>query len=107
MDQTPTTKKKTVPHHLPSRHTHRLDRELSATHIEQILQTRAEEIDDEDVVEAFLPEMIDLWDPRCPAKELAVHPKTMTQKGYVRHPDNIRYERHSSRSWGASAFRGS
>ena len=26
---------------------------------------------------------------------------------YVRQPARIRYERHSSRSWGASAFRGS
>lgn len=49
-------------YHLPCRHAYSLDGELAATHIEQVLQTRSEEIDDEDVVEAFLTKVVYLRD---------------------------------------------
>ena len=52
-------------HHLPRRHAHRLDRELAPTHVEQVLQARAQKIDDEDVVQALLPKVVYLRDAGC------------------------------------------
>ena len=49
-------------HHLPRRHTHSLDRELPPAHVEQVLQAWAQEIDDEDIVQALLAEVVDLRD---------------------------------------------
>ena len=52
-------------HHLPCGHAHRLDRELASAHVEQVLQARAQQVDDEDVMEAFLPEVVYLGYSRC------------------------------------------
>lgn len=49
-------------HHLPSSHANGLDRELASTHIEEVLETGPEQIDNEDIVEAFLTKVVDLWD---------------------------------------------
>lgn len=51
------------PHHLSGCHTHSLDSELPPTHIEKIFQTRPQQINDEDIVQALLPKMIYLWNP--------------------------------------------
>jgi len=47
-------------YHLLGDHNHRLNGEASVAVVEEILQTRAEQIDDEDVVEAFLAEVVDI-----------------------------------------------
>ena len=52
-------------HHLPRGHAHRLDRELAAAHVEEVLEAGSEEIDDEDVVQAFLTELIYLQNTGC------------------------------------------
>ena len=52
-------------HHLPRRHTHSLDRELAPAHIEEVLQTGAQEVDDKDVVQALLSEVMDGRDTNC------------------------------------------
>ena len=52
-------------HHLPRHHADRLHRELLPTHVKQVLQARPEEIDDEDVVQAFLTEVIYLQNTGC------------------------------------------
>ena len=49
-------------HHLSRGHTHGLDRELAPTHVEQILQTGPEQINDENVVQSFLSKMVYLRD---------------------------------------------
>jgi len=47
--------------HLSGSHAHRLDRKLPSTHIKKIFQTRPQEIDDKDIVQALLAEMVYLW----------------------------------------------
>lgn len=49
-------------HHLLRNHDTRLDGELSATHLKQILQAWSEEIDNQDVVETLLTKVVDLRD---------------------------------------------
>lgn len=50
-----------VTHHLFGRHTHRLDSELAPTHVKEVLQVGAQQVDDENVVETFLTEIVHLW----------------------------------------------
>ena len=52
-------------HHLPRSHAHGLDRELPSAHVEQVLETRPKQVDDEDIMEPFLPEVVYLGYPRC------------------------------------------
>ena len=52
-------------HHLPRCHAHRLDAELAPAHIEEVLQTGAQEVDDKDVVQALLSEVMDGRDTDC------------------------------------------
>ena len=47
-------------YHLPCRHAYSLDGELAATHVEEVLEIRTEEVDDEDIVEALLTKVVDL-----------------------------------------------
>ena len=54
-----------TPHHLSRGHTNGFDRELAPTHVEQILQTGPEQINDEDVVESFLSKVVYLRDTGC------------------------------------------
>lgn len=54
-------------HHLARRHAHGLDRELAAAHVEQVLETRPEEVDNEDIMEPLLPKVVYLRNPRCRA----------------------------------------
>ena len=56
-------------HHLLSGHAHRLDRELAAAHVEEVLEAGPEEIDDEDVVQALLDEMVYVLDASCTPPE--------------------------------------
>ena len=49
-------------HHLLCNHNHGLDGEATMTMIKQILQTRAEQIYNEDVVKAFLTKVVDIGD---------------------------------------------
>ena len=48
-------------------HAYRLDGELASTHVEEVLKIRTKQIDYKDIVESFLPEMVDLrnthWKP--------------------------------------------
>ena len=55
-------------HHLLCCHAYRLNGELASTHVEEVLKIRTKQIDYEDIVESFLPEMVDLrnahWKPQ-------------------------------------------
>lgn len=53
------TRKRT--HHLLRSHADRLYGELATTVVEKVFEVRSEEVDDEDVMESFLPEMVHLW----------------------------------------------
>lgn len=55
--------------HLPRRHTDCLDGEFPPTHIKQVLQTRAQEINDENVVQALLAEVVYLRDTGTAGKD--------------------------------------
>lgn len=92
-----------VSHHLPCCHADCLGGELAVAHIEEVFQAGAEEVDDEDIVEAFLTKVVDLRYAGC--KD--VGEEEGQGQGNARQPERIRYERHSSRSCGASALRGS
>lgn len=52
-------------HHLACGHAARLDRELAAAHVKQVLERGAEEVDDEDIVQPFLAKVVDLGDTGC------------------------------------------
>lgn len=52
-------------YHLLSHHDHRLYREPSVAMIKQIFERRTEEVDHQDVVEAFLAKVIDIRDTSC------------------------------------------
>lgn len=52
-------------YHLLGYHDHRLDGELSVAVVEQVLQAGAEEVNDQNVVEALLAKVIDIRDPGC------------------------------------------
>lgn len=49
-------------YHLLRDHDHRLDGEAAVAVVEEILQTRSEQVDDEDVVEALLAKVVDIGD---------------------------------------------
>ena len=46
-------------------HDNSLDGELPVAMVEQVLQTGTEQVDDQNVVEAFLAEIIDIRNPGC------------------------------------------
>jgi hypothetical protein len=52
-------------YHLLGYHYDRLDGEFPVAVVEQVFQAGAKEVDDQDVVEAFLAEVIDIRDPGC------------------------------------------
>jgi hypothetical protein len=52
-------------YHLLGYHDNRLDGEFPVAVVEEVLQARAEEVDDQNVVQAFLAEIIDIRDPGC------------------------------------------
>lgn len=47
--------------HLFRGHHNRLDGELAPAHVEQVFERRAEQVNYEDIMEAFLPEVVYLW----------------------------------------------
>lgn len=49
-----------APYHLFRDHDHRLGREFSVAVVEQIFQGGSEEVNDENIVKAFLAEVIDI-----------------------------------------------
>lgn len=51
--------------HLLGDHDYSLDGELPVAVVEQVLQTGAEEVDDQDVVQTLLAEVVDIRDPGC------------------------------------------
>ena len=51
--------------HLLRYHDDRLDGELPITVIEQVLQAGSEQVNDQDVVEAFLAEVVNIRNPGC------------------------------------------
>lgn len=53
-------KKKTD--HLLRSHANRLDAELAAAEIEKVFEVWAQKVDDENIVKALLPKMVDLRD---------------------------------------------
>lgn len=52
-------------YHLLSSHADRLDAELAATHVEEVLEVRAEEVNDEYVVQTLLAEVVNLRHASC------------------------------------------
>lgn len=52
-------------HHLPCCHAHSFDRKLSSAHIEEVLQTWSEQVNDEDVMETFLAKVVYLRNAGC------------------------------------------
>lgn len=52
-------------YHLLGYHDNSLDGELPVAVVEQVLQAGAEKVDDQNVVEAFLAEIIDIRNPSC------------------------------------------
>ena len=44
-----------------SRHTDRLDRKSSPTHVEQVFEVRTKLVNSKDIVQTFLAEVMDLW----------------------------------------------
>ena len=49
-------------HHLLRRHADSFDAELAAAHVKEVFEVGAEEVDDEDIVEAFLTKVVHLGD---------------------------------------------
>lgn len=54
--------------HLFGRHAHRFDRKLPPTHVEEVLQAESKEVNDENIMQAFLAEVVDLRDPNTTRK---------------------------------------
>jgi hypothetical protein len=102
----PTRAKGRCTDHLARGHAHGLDTELAAAHVEQVLQVRAEQVDDEHVVQTLLPKVVHVRDARCRAGVSGVW-RGRECAGDARVLLSVRYERYSSRSCGASDLRGS
>lgn len=85
-------------------HAYSFDRELAPTHVEEILETGAEKVDNENIVETFLPKMINLGDTDCDNCQSGT---TRCDREDILVPFKMRYDRHSSRSRGVSDLRGS
>jgi hypothetical protein len=100
----PTRAKEWCTDHLARGHAHGLDAELAAAHVEQVFKVRAEQVNDEHVVQALLPKVVHVWDARCRAGVSGVWRE---RAGDARVLLSVRYERYSSRSCGASDLRGS
>jgi hypothetical protein len=60
-------------HHLLGNHDYSLDGELPVAVVEQVLQTGTEQIDDQNVVQAFLTEVVDIRDPGYDMSVQSVH----------------------------------
>ena len=56
-------------HHLFSYHYDGLDRESSVAMIKQVFKTRPEKVDDENIVEAFLAEVVDIRYTGCESQQ--------------------------------------
>ena len=52
-------------HHLQSEHADRLDSELATAHVKKVFKVRAKKVDDEDIVQAFLAEIMYLGNSLC------------------------------------------
>ena len=61
------------PNHLLGDHDYSLDRELPVAVVEQVLQTGAQQVDDQDVVQALLAKVVDIRDPGCDVLVKFVH----------------------------------
>jgi hypothetical protein len=48
-------------YHLLCHHAHRLEAEPPVAVVKKIFQRGAEQVDDQDVVEAFLAKVVDIW----------------------------------------------
>lgn len=57
-------------HHLDGKHAHGLDGELAVAHVEELLEVRTQEVDDEHVVQPLLPEVVHLRNPFEPGERL-------------------------------------
>ena len=52
-------------YHLFGSHAYCLDCKFAPTHVEEVFQVGAEKVDNEHVVEAFLPKVVNLGDAGC------------------------------------------
>lgn len=52
-------------HHLFGCHYDSLDAELSPAHIKEVFQARPQQVDDQNIMQAFLSKIIDLGDTGC------------------------------------------
>jgi hypothetical protein len=95
--------------HLLGDHNNGLGREPAVAVIEEILETRSEKVNDEDVVQTLLSKVVDIGDTGCDRKLAWKKGGLVTRASskHLRHPTKILYVRYSSRSWGASLLRGS
>jgi len=66
--------------HLLGDHDHGLDREATSAVVEEVLERGSEQVNDKDVVEAFLTKVIDIGDASCTLLLVDV------SKHYARHP---------------------
>lgn len=67
-------------YHLPRCHADRLDRELAPAHVEEVFQARTKQVDDEDVVQALLPEVVYLRYPGWLARPAMHHSGRTTEQ---------------------------
>jgi len=84
----------TTTHHLLCNHHCGLDGESPVAVVKEILETGAEQVDDEDVVQTLLAKVVDIGDAGYGSQHL-LH---RTGRGHLRHPTRILYVRYSSRS---------
>lgn len=104
-------------HHLLRRHTHCFDRKLATAHVKQVLKIGSQEINRKDIVQSLLAKMMNLgnadWIAVGSIKKPGGRHVAQLVRGTswmtrgVRVPFKVRYERYSSRNWGASDLRGS
>ena len=52
-------------YHLPGSHADGLEVKFSTAHVEQIFETRPQQVDDENVVQTLLSKMVNLRDTGC------------------------------------------
>ena len=91
------------PYHLLRHHNHRFRGESSIAVVEEIFQTGTKEVDHQDVVQAFLTEIVDVGYAGCTQSAMPLK----INRHSSRQPTRILYVRYSSRNCGASLFLGS
>lgn len=74
--------------HLLGDHHDSLGREPTVAMVEKVLKTRAEKVDDKNIVETLLSEVVDIGDTGC-KQRLAKDAEKSSETGNIRHPTKI------------------